>query len=56
MFRLCTSLADNAKDRGRQRFFYDPGVGTGRLARHPAVRHCPPRLPGYGPGRTPKPL
>ncbi|MCA1795634.1 MAG: DUF2235 domain-containing protein [Desulfobacteraceae bacterium] len=56
VFRLCTSLADNAKDRGRQRFFYDPGVGTGRLARHPAVRHCPPRLPGYGPGRTPKPL
>ncbi len=33
VFRLCTSLADHAKDRGRQRFFYGPGVGTGRLTR-----------------------
>jgi uncharacterized protein (DUF2235 family) len=33
VFRLCTSPADHAKDRGRQRFFYDPGVGTNRLTR-----------------------
>jgi hypothetical protein len=33
VFRLCTSLADHAKGRGRQRFFYDPGVGTNRLTR-----------------------
>jgi uncharacterized protein (DUF2235 family) len=33
VFRLCTSLADHAKDRGRQRFFYDPGVGTNPLTR-----------------------
>lgn len=33
VFRLCTSLADHAKGRGRQRFFYDPGVGTNPLTR-----------------------